>query len=95
MLEMFENFLPSGWLGGEAPDNKKEDYKFGIYYNNSIIAYFDYNSKAEIYKFEYTDEGKKIGDRAVVPDFPDQNKVYNSKDLSPFLSLVFLPLTDL
>jgi hypothetical protein len=82
MFKIKEFFLPKGWSDKEK--KQTDDYKFKIYYDSKVIADFSYNNETKVYRFEYTEEAKDLGERAIVPDFPNLEKVYESKYLAPF-----------
>lgn len=69
-------------LRAEVQTNKTRKASFGLLYNNLPVGVLELNNG--IWKFYYAEPFKRQNDIAPLVNFPDVNKVYESKELWPF-----------
>jgi HipA-like protein len=61
---------------------KNVEMVFILKYHNLVIGYL--KLKNGIWSYEYSEDFKNQTEIAVLPDFPDKNKIYSSEFLYPF-----------
>lgn len=84
---MIKRLIKSLWKvdGMEFSDNPSDSKgAFHLFYGKHLMGILTYDG--ENWRFQYSDEFRKVSRTIPIIDFPDLNKKYLSKDLWPFFA---------